>query len=52
MKLDIYEINLLDMSQYKQFLGKRINNLIQWMSSRTKLLKETFDSLKNYIDMI
>jgi hypothetical protein len=37
---------------YLQLLGKKMNVLLSWMASRAQLLKSTFDSMRNYLEMI
>ena len=37
--------------QYEYF-GKKLNFLLLWMTSRVQYMKDTFDSIKNYSEMI
>jgi hypothetical protein len=53
----IYHLDLKDElddlpTAYLDLLGKKLNILLSWMSSRAQLLKNTFDSIKHYLEMI
>jgi hypothetical protein len=51
----IYHLNIekeVVSSSQLELLGSKMNILLSWMASRAQLLKSTFDSLKNYLEMI
>ena len=59
----LYHLNLVDEIDklcedsdqepfYLEYIGKKMNGLVQWMSGRVQYLKDTFDNVKNYSILI